>query len=578
MKILAKLQYKKSTNTWEISECLPHVAIKLKNLFPKIPKYSTGPFHLKATPDTAADLRWFSTRYPFSMSHKDKTRLYKDSNDYKKHKSQTEEINAPEYLPKTRVGLLVGQAFRPHQTKTLDLIEHLKSALVIDDIGLGKSYTALGIGLIPGALPLVIVVEPHLQKQFMQKAESFIGLETHAIKGTKPYKLPTADIYIMKYTQLAGWCDVLSSGWVKAIAFDEVQQLRTGRESAKGIAAENICRNIPIRVGLTATLIYNFGIEVYHIANIIRPGALGSQSDFMREWCGNDSKGVVRNPDALGSYLIEEANLVIRHTRADVGQVAKQTSPHLEYVEPDTKNVKDAEDLAEQLAIRALTSNFNESGIASRDFDLQMRQMTGIAKAKQSAAMARLFIESGKKVILYGWHRAVYDIWAKELADLRPLWFTGTESPAQKERAKQEFINDDKPRVLIMSLRSGAGTDGLQHACSTVIFGELDWSPQVHSQAIGRVDREGGSEEVYVCYIVTKSFGSDPAIMDTLGIKSNQDRGITNPYKEATINQSNGNRIRDMAKDYLKKRGIEFDNKNDQSLVTLKNEELALML
>ncbi|WP_199438581.1 DEAD/DEAH box helicase [Vibrio owensii] len=578
MRSLPSLQYQHGTDTWEISNCLPHIAIKLKNVFPKIPKYSTGPFNLKATPDTAADLKWFSSRYPFEMSAKDKSRLYKEANHYKKHKSHSEEINAPNYTPKSRIGLVVGQIFRPHQNRTLDFIEHVKSALVIDDIGLGKSYTALGVGLIPGALPLVIVVEPHLQLQFAQKAKSFINLETHCIKGTKPYKLPPADIYIVKYTQLAGWCDVLASGWVKAICFDEVQQLRRGRESAKGIAAENICKNVPIRVGLTATLVMNYGSECFHIANILRPNVLGSQSDFMREWCGNDVKGIVKDPDALGSYLIHDANLVIRHTRADVGQSAKQTAPHIEYVEPDSKNIAAAEELAEQLAIRALTSNFNESGIASREFDLQMRQMTGIAKAKHAAAMARLFIESGKSVILYGWHKAVYEIWARELSDLEPLWFTGSESPTQKERSKNEFINSNKPRILIMSLRSGAGTDGLQKVCSTVIFGELDWSPKIHQQATGRVDREGGAEEVHVCYIVTKTFGSDPAIMDTLGVKTNQNRGITDPYEEATISQSNGNRIREMAKQYLNKRGIKFDQSSDNSLSSLSNEELAEML
>ena len=44
-----------------------------------------------------------------------------------------------------------------------------------------------------------------------------------------------------------------------------------------------------------------------------------------------------------------------------------------------------------------------------------------------------------------------------------------------------DFIDGDA-RVLMMSLRSGAGLDGLQEVSHTAVFGELDWSPGVHRQ------------------------------------------------------------------------------------------------
>ena len=48
-----------------------------------------------------------------------------------------------------------------------------------------------------------------------------------------------------------------------------------------------------------------------------------------------------------------------------------------------------------------------------------------------------------------------------------------------------------RSRVLIMSLRSGAGIDGRQDVVSTLVFGELDWSPGPHKQAIRRARRPG---------------------------------------------------------------------------------------
>ena len=59
---------------WTISEIPPHVAIKLKSLFPKIPKTQVGVFEFKDTGEICADLDWFMNRYPLEMSADDARR------------------------------------------------------------------------------------------------------------------------------------------------------------------------------------------------------------------------------------------------------------------------------------------------------------------------------------------------------------------------------------------------------------------------------------------------------------------------------------------------------------------------
>ncbi|MBE0508591.1 MAG: hypothetical protein IBX50_18050, partial [Marinospirillum sp.] len=85
------------------------------------------------------------------------------------------------------------------------------------------------------------------------------------------------------------------------------------------------------------------------------------------------------------------------------------------------------------LALRVLTGGFADAGNAAREFDMKMRQMTGIAKAKHSAAFVRMLVESGQPVILYGWHHEVYEIWEQELRDLNPVFYTGKQSPARAQ-------------------------------------------------------------------------------------------------------------------------------------------------
>jgi hypothetical protein len=129
-------------------------------------------------------------------------------------------------------------------------------------------------------------------------------------------------------------------------------------------------------------------------------------------------------------------------------------------------------------------SDRRERFVASGDLDWRLRQATGIAKAPYVAEFVRLLLESTDKLVLWGWHRTVYDIWMERLAEFRPALYTGSESPRQKNDAEDAFKQGDS-RVLVMSLRSGAGLDGLQEVCNVGVFGELDWSPEQHRQCIG---------------------------------------------------------------------------------------------
>lgn len=573
-KTYGEFHYDIDHDRWVITRLEPHVAIRLKQIFPRIPKSRASNFTLLNSNDVAADLEWFLSRYPLKSSPEDSQRLSAYAHRFFEDQAEREQILLPSHSPSVRPGLLEGQAFRGYQNRFLDYLEATRSLLLIDDVGLGKTYEGLGVGLLPGALPMVIVVEPHLQQQWIDKAESFINLSVHGVKGNKPYSLPPADIYVVKYNQLSPWVDVLTQGWVNAIVFDEVQQLRRGEESGKGRAARQICSEVPIRVGLTATLIYNYGVEAFNIADLIRPGVLGERHEFLREWCGMDSKGVVRDPDALGAYL-RECHVMLRRSKQDVGQEAKQTAPDLQWVEPNTKAVKESEDLAAQLAMTTLTGDFQSSGMAARELDMRLREMTGVAKARSVAAYVRMVVESGQPVVLFGWHREVYRIWEQELGDLNPAWYTGSESPTQKNRSKEAFVAGET-NLLIMSLRSGAGTDGIQHRCSTVIFGELDWSPQIHLQCIGRLDRDGQEDEVFVIYVVT-NYGSDPVIIDMQGLKSGQNRGITDPGKASESKQANGDRIKALARHYLAEKGQAIPETNRAAEAVAVGEQVSLL-
>src|SRR3546814_19784119 len=85
---------------------------------------------------------------------------------------------------------------------------------------------------------------------------------------------------------------------------------------------------------------------------------------------------------------------------------------------------------------------------------------------------------------------------------------------------------------MIISNRSGKGLDGLQGYCTEIVKGELDYSPQVHKQLIGRLRRPGMVDPVTAHYLHVNG-GSDPVLMGMPGMKADQSRGTRDPGKAA---------------------------------------------
>jgi hypothetical protein len=165
-----------------------------------------------------------------------------------------------------------------------------------------------------------------------------------------------------------------------------------------------------------------------------------------------------------------------------------------------------------------------------------------------------LLEDSDDHVLCYLWHRQVYEIIGNMLdkAKIPYAMFTGSESPAKKAKEKERFVSGEC-RLMLMSLRAGAGVDGLQDVCSTTVHGELDWSPGVHEQGIGRVYRDGQKKPVNAWFLHTHD-GSDPLIMEVCGIKREQIEGIKNPGADVIEElQIDRNKAMDLARRILDK-------------------------
>lgn len=541
-----KIYLSEDKKHWLINNAEPHICIKLKAIFTKIARSQTQPFKFINNDENCRELLWFTERYPLQVSDIDLTALKKGKNKHISTVNDLEAILLPDYKPQI-VKLNDPYEARNYQLTGNEIYLKCKRILIGDDIGLGKTLIGIISCLEKVTRPCVVTVQTHLPKQWKEAIEQFTNLKVHIIKGTKPYDLPPADVYITKYSCLSGWVNVFEKGIFKSAIFDEIQELRhSGTGKYNGAMA--LSDNVEYVLGLSATPIYNYGDEIFNVLNIIKKGCLGYHDDFMREWTGYSK--IVKEPQALGTYLREQL-LMLRRTRKEVGMELPPINKIVHTVGYDEDEVEKADELARKLAIKVTSGSFEERGQASRELDMLVRHATGVSKARSVAEYVKMLLANGEPIVLAGWHREVYSIWLEELKEFNPVMYTGSESPAQKEKAKMAFINGET-NLFIISLRSGIGLDGLQKRSSIVVIGELDWSPSVMSQLIGRVDREGQGEQVTAIYLVS-DYGSDPLIINMLGIKASQSHNIINPLTPTEEQYSDNSRIKLLAEMYLQK-------------------------
>jgi SNF2 family DNA or RNA helicase len=375
-----------------------------------------------------------------------------------------------------------------------------------------------------GFSPAVVACQTHLQAQWKDEAEKFLdGVKVHVAKSLKTYDLPDHDLLIVPYSKLREWGHVLTG--YKLAAFDEAQELRK-RTSAKYQGAAALANACDVAVGLTATPVYNYGDEIFSVIDVLSEGALGTFDEFTREWAtpwGQNYR--VDDPPALHSFLNDQ-NLLIRRRRSEVGRELPPKTRVVQTVEYDKRRIAAMNDELVALAKTVVAGEFTERGRATRELNLKLRQATGVAKAPAVADVVKDLVGAGEAPVVFGWHREFYAVLESELrrAGIKCSFYTGSETAKQKIDSVADFVSGSSD-VFVMSLRSGAGLNGLQERASIAVFGELDWSPQVHLQGEGRLARDGQNRNVTSLFLVAEG-GSDPVVANMLGIKEEQGKGI----------------------------------------------------
>ncbi len=517
------LSYNRKSQCWVI-KADPNVTELCKRLFPGTASRRRGEARFTAHRRVVADLNWLMMRYPLQVAQRDQKRW-------------TEALEqAREYVLSRQVALRSPARIKPNQAVFLGRLTAFQEeglafllrtdrCLLADEMGLGKTVQTLAMLSQITAYPAIIVAPAHLIRNWENEIHRFIQkdsgqpLRIHIVKGLKPYPLPQADIYLMHYLLLRGWKEYLQNVGIDYVIFDEIQELRhsgTEKYSAASLLADQAARV----VGLSGTPIYNRGAEIWNVINILDFHFLGNYESFTREWCYGYGNQIVAKPELLGEYLRREG-IMIRRTKQDV---LNDLPPKRRLVMTIESNQSIYQKLMQPLYEKidqlrhAEALSGSQLSLLKMEIEQGERQATGIAKALFVSQFVRALLEGGEKVLLFAHHHQVMDLYKKELHTFSPCFITGRETKNQKEISLDRFTSG-KTQLCCISLRSASGLNLQQATC--VVFGELDWSPAVHSQAEDRAHRMGQKDSI-LCYYLVSRAGSDQDMQDALGLKVSQ--------------------------------------------------------
>ena len=536
-RLYGTLSYLPRSRSWVIKGD-PAVTEMAKRLFPGADSGKRGVARFTAHRRTVGELNWLMLRYPLAVMPEDRERWDQALEESRAHDRRLEQFrtSAPAYHDAS--GFFQG-VLRPFQQFGASWLIHAGRALLADEMGLGKTVQSLAALAACGGFPALVVVPPHLVSNWESEINRFLSVDGRpprvcVLRGLKPQPLPEADFYLVHYLLLRGWKDALPELPVNTVIFDEIQELRHG--GTEKYSAASLLANACARVwGLSGTPIYNHGGEIWNVTNVLDYHLLGDWESFTREWCYGYGNAVVVHPDWLGEHLRREG-LMLRRTKKDVLPELPDKRRLVQRVDADDALMSRLmQPIMDQL--RAYAANpgdtLSQRALLEGSLSLKERQATGLAKAATVAQFVRALVESGEKVLLFAHHHAVMDAYKKELRRFSPAFLTGRETQAQKDAGVKRFM-EGKTDLCCVSLRAAAGLNLQRATC--VVFGELDWSPAVHSQAEDRAHRIGQKDSL-LCYYLVSSGGSDAVMQDALGLKVSQFMGLMGelPQSEADV-------------------------------------------
>lgn len=287
-------------------------------------------------------------------------------------------------------------------------------------------------------------------------------------------------------------------------------------------------------VMLTGTPALSRPIELHTQVEALRPGLLGSRTNYGIKFCGArksrfggmEYKGATHTGEL---HMLLKQYCMIRRLKDEVLTQLPDKTRGAVVLETDAKACKKIQEKLKEVKLQkggaGDEDELNQLQNEERGLMTEAYRETGLTKIEPVAAYVADLIEGGAKFLVFAHHQAVLDGIEAAVKKCKVDYFRlDGKTPAVKRQADvNRFQSSEKCRVAILSITAG-GTGITLTAASMVVFAELYWTPAQMLQAEDRVHRIGQANAVTITYLLGKGTLDDviwPMINKKLSVLGN---------------------------------------------------------
>ena len=412
---------------------------------------------------------------------------------------------------------------RPYQTSGYQWLNYLNDVgwggILADDMGLGKTVQALSMlhhyKETNGSLKAIVVCPTTLIYNWKNEVEKFtpsLGWHIHhgSMRSRSVEDLQKNNIVITTYGTLRSDIQMLLKINFDYVILDESQAIKNPSSKVTRAACLLNAKN---RLCMSGTPLQNNTFDIFAQMNFLNPGLLGNMEFFRNEFATPiDKFGEQEQKEHLRKLLYP---FILRRTKEQVAKDLPEKTETILFCEMEKEQRKIYDAYRNSYRDKIL-GTIDEQGIDKS----QLTILQGLMKLRQICDSPAILNEEEK----YPNHSIKLDELAREIAenigDHKALifsqflgmlalikgklkeqevsfeYFDGSTSAPDREKAIQNFQNNDECRVFLISLKAGGVGLNLT-AADYVYIVDPWWNPAVEQQAIDRTHRIGQTKNIF---------------------------------------------------------------------------------
>jgi len=419
---------------------------------------------------------------------------------------------------------------RPYQQSGFQWLAFLEEArwggILADDMGLGKTVQALAylqhFSNEHEGVRFLVVCPTTLMYNWEAEIKKFTPGLRHFIhhgakRSSKASEFNEYEIIITTYGTMRS--DIR---WLKDVVFDYIilDESQAIKNPQSQVAKASLLLNAKNKLALSGTPVQNNTFDLYAQMNFLNPGLLGSREFFSNEFATPIDKF---REDSVTQQLRQLIYpFMLRRTKEQVAKDLPEKTETVLYCEmgPEQRKIYNAYRNTYKDQIMGM---IDERGIERAQFHI----LQGLTRLRQicdspailneterlpnhsvkSEELIREIVENvgNHKALVFSQFLGMLAIIRGQLeeASIPYVYFDGSSSATEREKAVREFQNNEDCRVFLISLKAGGVGLNLT-AADYVYIVDPWWNPAVEQQAIDRTHRIGQTKAIFAYRLICK--------------------------------------------------------------------------